>query len=395
MRPKSAGLMSLAATGLILAALHPAFARSSIGIGTADTMAEPSGPFAGLLVIVTLYQREFFDALRHALVAMRTQPGGFLTLVGLSFVYGIFHAAGPGHGKAVISAYMVANEVQLRRGVFLSFVSALLQAVSAVVCVGLGWYVLRGTGVSMTNATDTLELASYCLVALFGAVLLTRKLLALVRRRGVRLALPLAGAGEPAAFAPAAAGTAFPSGGSGPMAAATFRMRHPSLAAESAATTVSGAGGGVAGRAALVRPASSGLDASVCAAEDPDECGCGRPHMADPAQLSGKRLSLGSAMSVVFSTGLRPCAGAIVVLTFSLLNSLYLGGLLSVLAMSLGTAITVSVLATLAVFAKSLALRASGRGRVAALLQDIMEVGGAAMILLLGLLLVGATLQGG
>ena len=48
-------------------------------------------------------------------------------LVGLSFAYGVFHAAGPGHGKAVISSYMLANEVALRRGIMLSFVSAFLQ----------------------------------------------------------------------------------------------------------------------------------------------------------------------------------------------------------------------------------------------------------------------------
>ena len=45
-----------------------------------------------------------------------------LLLIGLSFLYGIFHAAGPGHGKAVISSYMLANEVALRRGILLSFI---------------------------------------------------------------------------------------------------------------------------------------------------------------------------------------------------------------------------------------------------------------------------------
>ena len=59
---------------------------------------------------------------------MRTDGSKMWLLVGLSFAYGIFHAAGPGHGKAVISSYMLANEVALRRGILLSFVSAFLQA---------------------------------------------------------------------------------------------------------------------------------------------------------------------------------------------------------------------------------------------------------------------------
>ena len=56
-------------------------------------------------------------------------------LGGLSFLYGVFHAAGPGHGKVVISSYVLANETQLRRGVTLSVLSALLQSVVAVVFV--------------------------------------------------------------------------------------------------------------------------------------------------------------------------------------------------------------------------------------------------------------------
>ncbi|MCB8838178.1 nickel/cobalt transporter [Aurantimonas sp. VKM B-3413] len=390
MRVKQASLLSAAALVLVLAGFDPALARSSIGIGTADTMAPPSGPFAGLFAVVTLYQREFFDALRHALVAMRTEPGGFLYLVGLSFAYGIFHAAGPGHGKAVISSYMVANEVQLRRGVLLSFVSALLQAVSALVVVGLGWYVLRGTGVSMTNATDALEFGSYCLVALFGAVLLTRKLWTIGRRRRL---FPAFGLGSGSVPVGAGAGLSAETGRAA-MRAPTFRVRHPSLASAPG----SAAGGGPAASASgyrFVGNASGGYAAEVCTAEDADACGCGRPHMSDPAALGGRRLSLGTAASVVFSTGLRPCAGAIVVLTFSLLNSLYLGGILSVLAMALGTAITVSALATFAVFAKTLALKASGRGRFGGLVQDGLEIGGALIILLLGLTLVGAVLQGG
>jgi ABC-type nickel/cobalt efflux system permease component RcnA len=65
-------------------------------------------------------------------------------LVALSFAYGVFHAAGPGHGKAVISSYMLANEVALRRGVLLSFLSSMLQAVTAIVVMRAGLLLLRG-----------------------------------------------------------------------------------------------------------------------------------------------------------------------------------------------------------------------------------------------------------
>ena len=56
-----------------------------------------------------------------ALAALKTDWTAFWVLGGLSFLYGIFHAAGPGHGKVVISSYVLANEAQMRRGVLLSF----------------------------------------------------------------------------------------------------------------------------------------------------------------------------------------------------------------------------------------------------------------------------------
>ena len=90
----------------------------------------------------------------------------------MSFVYGIFHAAGPGHGKAVISSYLVANEETWRRGIVLSFASALLQAFVAVAIVGIAAVLLNATAGQMCNAERVIELASYALIALVGARLI-------------------------------------------------------------------------------------------------------------------------------------------------------------------------------------------------------------------------------
>ena len=82
-------------------------------------------------------------------------------------------------------------------------------------------------------------------------------------------------------------------------------------------------------------------------------------------------------------------------LSFALLNGLWLGGLLSVLAMSLGTAITVSALATLAVTAKNWAVYFAGDGRMGNRIHSIIEIGGAAFVFLFGLLLLSASLATG
>src|SRR5690606_2622707 len=106
----------------------------------------------------------FYRALTGALKAMRDDPWALSGLVGLSFAYGVFHAAGPGHGKAVISSYMIANEVELRRGVAISFISSLLQGLVAVLLVGTAFFLLRGSGITMTAATRAMEIASFALI---------------------------------------------------------------------------------------------------------------------------------------------------------------------------------------------------------------------------------------
>src|SRR5690606_24243066 len=104
-------------------------------------------------------------------------------LIGLSLLYGIFHAAGPGHGKAVIAAYLGTSRTRLRRGIVLSVLSALAQGLAAILLVevaaGLLGYSLRRTH----GAGAQLENASFALVALLGAVLALKSAIMLYRRR--------------------------------------------------------------------------------------------------------------------------------------------------------------------------------------------------------------------
>ena len=100
-----------------------------------------------------------------------------------------------------------------------------------------------------------------------------------------------------------------------------------------------------------------------------------------------------TASTAVFAVGLRPCSGALIILTFAILNGLYVGGIMSVLAMALGTAITVSTLATLAVTAKNVAMRytnADSSGRI----HRAIEIFGAGLVFVLGLTLLLASLAG-
>ncbi|WP_404925336.1 nickel/cobalt transporter [Mesorhizobium sp. ORM16] len=353
-----------------------AHAQSSLGIGVNDGMAPTTGPFAHILMWINLRQQEFYRALATAMKAMRQDNSKLWVLIGLSFAYGIFHAAGPGHGKAVISSYMVANEVALRRGILLSFVSALLQGLTAVAVMAVAYFVLRGTAVSMTDAAWFMEIMSFVFVTLFGAWLLWRKLGPSILRlfgRGPAYSLSAAHAGHSHAGHSHAAHSH--------SAHALHQHDHHDHGHDHSHDHHD-------------HHHDHGAHDHAHAAGEVCET-CGHSHAPDPALLSGDRFDWRTAWTAVAAVGIRPCSGALIVLSFALLNGLWLGGLLSVLAMSIGTAITVSALATIAVTAKNWAVYFAGDGRMGNRIHSIVEIGGAAFVFLFGLLLLLASLTGG
>ncbi|MFZ1813471.1 MAG: nickel/cobalt transporter [Rhizobiaceae bacterium] len=325
----------LCVAALFLLSGELANAQNSLGLGRPEQAIKPTGFFGPILFSIQQYQQEFYRSMTNALKAMRQDGSHVWTMVGLSFAYGIFHAAGPGHGKAVISSYMLANELAARRGIALSFASALLQAVSAIVMVSLVVFALRGTGIRTDRLTALLEQASYAGITLLGAWLLWRKL----------------------------------SGGKGHGHVHAIAHNHDH------------------------GHQHYHIHDHGHHHESGETCeSCGHLHAPDPAFLGNKKLGIREAWGAILAVGLRPCSGAVIVLTFAFLNGLYAAGVLSTVAMAIGTAITVSMLAGLAVGAKDLAVRIGGAAEKGAAVHRAIEIGGAAIVLLLGLTLLMASL---
>ena len=134
---------ALAAAVLVLACLViDAALAQPFGMPRGATAAPPVG---GLTGFILEKQAEFYRMLSGTIRAAKADGSAGWTLLGISFLYGILHAAGPGHGKAVISSYLVANDETWRRGVILSFASAILQALTAIVIVAAAAVLLNAT----------------------------------------------------------------------------------------------------------------------------------------------------------------------------------------------------------------------------------------------------------
>ena len=314
-------------------------------VGGGEGGGGASGGITGWLLNA---QSQLTHLMAGHLKAMSGDSTAIWGLVGLGFAYGVFHAAGPGHGKAVIASYMMANDRALKRGIGLAFLAALLQGAVAVTLVGVAALIFNATSSRMNEIADGLAMASYAGIALIGAWLVWKK------GRALKMAVQRFFAHR----ATLSAGALF--------AGAPWRSARVALAPAHFRATVPG----------------------VAFVEGDD---CAHVHAPDPSQL-GDGFSWRAATATVVAAGSRPCSGAILVLVFALAQNLFFAGVLATFAMSLGTAMTTGALAFAAVFAKSLAVRfAAGEDSRVALIARGFEFAAALLVLGFGLALLFAS----
>ncbi|WP_192036047.1 sodium:proton antiporter [Halomonas sp. YLGW01] len=111
------------------------------------------GGVQALLYEIVAWQRDLHRQLTLAITALSgaPSPATWTALLGISFGYGVFHAAGPGHGKAVLSTYLLSQGGAWRRALSLSAAASLLQGLVAILLVavlvhGLGWLTRQAMG---------------------------------------------------------------------------------------------------------------------------------------------------------------------------------------------------------------------------------------------------------
>ena len=366
-RALALGALAVTAVLAIDGIVHVLAAQTPFG-GARPPMNEQAGGLVGWLLAK---QSELYLEMSSTIRAAKSDGSAVWALLAISFAYGIFHAAGPGHGKMVISSYLVANQETARRGIALSFVSAMLQALVAVLIVAIGAWLLNITAKTMCGAEKVIAIASYALIAVFGARLVWTKGASFIRALQFRPASP--------ALALASASASHGHGGhdhAGHGHAGHHHADHGHVHHHHDHSDAHAHG-------------NHGHDHAP--AHDHDHADdhvhdehCGHSHGPLPSELAGPggwRRGIGA----IFAVGLRPCSGAILVLVFALAQGLFWAGIAATFVMGLGTAITVASIAVLAVSARGVARRLSGAGDGSgALIMRGIEFGAAGLVLLFG-----------
>lgn len=243
-----------------------------------------------LMIEVIEWQRSFHSQLATHIsaVAKDTATYGW-ALIALSFAYGVFHAVGPGHGKAVIATYLGTHRESVAKGIGISMASALLQSIVAIALVSILAKILRLRFADIDNYGEDMALVSYILVMLLGLVL---------------------------------------------SVSAIRRFFHLKSSAKHAAHTRDDQH--------LVSHHDHEHDHDSVT----DSCGCQHAHVPDANQ------SWLHTLAVVFSIGIRPCSGAIVVLIYAHLVGVFYYGIAATLFMGLGTGLSVSAIALASQYAR-------------------------------------------
>ena len=230
----------------------------------------------------------------HAVSENVLKYGG--ALIALSFGYGVFHALGPGHGKAVIVTYLGTHKESMWKGIVISLSAAILQSVIAIVLVSALARMLKFKLSDVHSYGNDMALVSYILVILLGMSLVVSSVRRLVKLRRSRA-----------------------------LADQEVSSHHQ----------------------AHVHSHSEKHSHQDHSHSHENGCGCSHAHAPE------KNQSVWKTMTVILSMGFRPCSGAIVVLIYAHLVGVYFYGVIATLMMGIGTGLSVSMIAVGVQYARS------------------------------------------
>ena len=246
--------------------------------------------WSSVLIDIQSLQRGFHLKLSQSIRNIQTHGiEASISLISLSFIYGVFHAVGPGHGKIIISTYLITQESRLKSGIILSLISSLVQGLTAILLITCAILLLDFTMRETNRFASDIEIASFVLIAVVGLTIIFSRIIRISKSFNLWL----------------------------------VKIRN--------------------------------ISKNQVNINNIHKHSHGHSHSHD--HNINDLNSIKSFIGIIISIGIRPCSGAVVVLLLAYSVGLEIAGILAVLSMSLGTALTTSFLATLSVYGRKIAIR--------------------------------------
>ncbi|MGC6406851.1 zinc transporter permease subunit ZevB [Bisgaard Taxon 45] len=261
--------------------------------------------FPYLFFKIAIWQRDINQLMSHYLHQIQThQTNAGMWLIGISFLYGVFHAIGPGHGKFIIATYLSTHQTQLKTSMILTFLSSLVQGGVAVCLTSLVVVILNLSSAYFKLSQLWLERIAFLFLLLLG--------IRWCYQNGRKLYLDYVKTRQKA-----------------PLKIYSLQFdRSPIKLGQ--------------------RPIEPAQAHSMT-------CGCGHQHAPSPLQLTQAK-DWKSQLLVIFSIGMRPCSGAIFILFLAYMLDLYAWGIIATFVMAFGTGLTLSGFALIVLYARNTAM---------------------------------------
>ncbi|MEW5560394.1 nickel/cobalt transporter [Enterobacter asburiae] len=233
--------------------------------------------------------------------------GGLWLLVG-SFIYGVLHAIGPGHGKFIVTTYLSTHQESQMAARVVPFIGSLMQGVSAIAFVFILAVGMNLASGDLSESRWYIEKISAVLIGSFGAFVIWQ----------------------------------------------TLKSLKPETMNIHSLTPV--------------RDHVHGA-----------ECGCGHHGVGTDLTHADWKTRAG----IVLAIGARPCSGAIMILLFSNALGIVTWGIMAVMTMAFGTALSIFGLSLAVRYARERTVAWFGEGseQIRWLVPTVKIIGGALIIL--------------
>jgi len=99
--------------------------------------------------------------------------GSALFVLGIAFIYGLIHAAGPGHGKALVALYFTANKSDYKKAFKMGYLISIIHAISALIFTFGIFFILKTMfRKNFNELSDIAMLISAVMITLVGIYLI-------------------------------------------------------------------------------------------------------------------------------------------------------------------------------------------------------------------------------
>ncbi|MDY6839871.1 MAG: hypothetical protein SWH78_18075, partial [Thermodesulfobacteriota bacterium] len=171
-------LLFVVLLGLLCSWIGPAWSNNPFSSKPETQHKTPEPLFKSrLFVKIILWQHQLKQKISELIRVTQSEKSvkPLVVLIGLAFLYGVIHAAGPGHGKVVAISYVLSHRATILGGMLFGLCFALIHALSgAVGVVGLRYIIQRSVSETLASVTTTTQIVSFGLITLLGLSILIK-----------------------------------------------------------------------------------------------------------------------------------------------------------------------------------------------------------------------------